>query len=86
MHLYDRSKELIDNAIKQVIETIELYDSKKILRGPFGKVDQIKLVHPAYTLGECIADTIHVQECVFEVNLSNQPSQPKMLSFGISSL
>lgn len=70
MHLYDQNKELVDNAIKQVHSTIELYDSKQILRGPFSKADQLKLVHPAYTLSDCIADTIHVQECVFEVNFS----------------
>ena len=66
VHLYDRTNELIDNAIKKIIKTIELYDSKNILRGPFSKDDQIKIVHPAYTLNDCIVDSIHVQECVFE--------------------
>lgn len=68
VHLYDKSKELVDNAIKQLISTIELYDGKKILRGPFSKDDQINLIHPAYDLKNCIEDSLHVQECVFEVN------------------
>lgn len=66
VHLYDRTKELIDNAIKNAIETIELYHSKGVLRGPVNKDEQIKLIHPAYTLKDCLSDAIHCQECVFE--------------------
>jgi len=66
VHLYDRSKELVDNAIEKTLATIELYDTKGILRGPLTKDDQKKLINPAYTLKDCVEDCVHVQEAVFE--------------------
>jgi L-gulonate 3-dehydrogenase len=61
VHLYDVSRDQIDQSIRLVQQTLKEMEQEKVLKGKLSADQQFSLVRPAYDLKSLLKDAIHCQ-------------------------
>jgi L-gulonate 3-dehydrogenase len=64
--LYDVVPENVDSALSIIKTELESLEKEGLLRGTFTASQQHALITKASSLEECLKDSLHCQECVFE--------------------